>query len=49
MMNEDITVALSDPEGSGLYNKIKYGVMFDQREAEGTKRRHQVDTVVEGM
>jgi len=23
--------------------------MFDQREAEGTKRRHQVDTVVEGM
>ena len=48
-MNEDIIVALSDPEGSGLYNKIKYGVMFDQREAEGTKRRHQVDTVVEGM
>jgi len=23
--------------------------MFDRREAEGTKRRHQVDTVVEGM
>jgi hypothetical protein len=23
--------------------------MFDQREKEGTKRRHQVDTVVEGM
>lgn len=29
--------------------KVKHGVMFDQREAEGTKRRHQVDTVVEGM
>ena len=42
-------VAMSDPEGSGLYNKVKYGVMFDRREAEGTKRRHQVDTVVEGM
>lgn len=42
-------VVLSDPEGSGLYNKVKYGVMFDQKEAEGTKRRHQVDTVVEGI
>ncbi|KAH9929572.1 PALP-domain-containing protein [Epithele typhae] len=28
----DILVAMSDPEGSGLYNKVKYG---------GTKRRHQ--------
>ncbi|OCH88640.1 PALP-domain-containing protein [Obba rivulosa] len=47
--NEDILVVLSDPEGSGLYNKVKYGVMFDRKEAEGTKRRHQVDTVVEGI
>ena len=23
--------------------------MFDPKESEGTKRRHQVDTVVEGM
>jgi hypothetical protein len=23
--------------------------MFDRKESEGTKRRHQVDTVVEGM
>ncbi|KAI0358633.1 PALP-domain-containing protein [Trametes cingulata] len=45
----DIIVALADPEGSGLYNKVKYGVMFDRKEAEGTKRRHQVDTVVEGI
>lgn len=29
--------------------QVKHGVMFDRREAEGTKRRHQVDTVVEGM
>ncbi|KIP06109.1 hypothetical protein PHLGIDRAFT_73165 [Phlebiopsis gigantea 11061_1 CR5-6] len=48
-MNDDIMIALSDPEGSGLYNKVKYGVMFDSKEAEGTKRRHQVDTVVEGI
>jgi len=30
-------------------DQVKHGVMFDRREAEGTKRRHQVDTVVEGM
>ncbi|KAL4249030.1 Cysteine Synthase/Cystathionine Beta-Synthase [Abortiporus biennis] len=48
-MNDDVLVVLADPEGSGLYNKIKHGVMFDRREAEGTKRRHQVDTVVEGI
>ena len=48
-MDESVLVALSDPEGSGLYNKIKHGVMYDTKEAEGTKRRHQVDTVVEGM
>lgn len=29
--------------------KVKFGVLFDRKEAEGTKRRHQVDTVVEGM
>ncbi|RDB25008.1 Cysteine synthase 2 [Hypsizygus marmoreus] len=48
-MNENVVVALSDPEGSGLYNKVKHGVMFDRKESEGTKRRHQVDTVVEGI
>ncbi|KAG9120945.1 hypothetical protein FRC07_003309, partial [Ceratobasidium sp. 392] len=47
--DQDIKVVLSDPEGSGLYNKIKHGVMYDAKESEGTKRRHQVDTVVEGI
>ncbi|EUC66975.1 cysteine synthase [Rhizoctonia solani AG-3 Rhs1AP] len=47
--DSDIRIVLSDPEGSGLYNKIKHGVMFDAKEAEGTKRRHQVDTIVEGI
>ncbi|KAG8698371.1 hypothetical protein FRC08_005969 [Ceratobasidium sp. 394] len=47
--DQDIQVILSDPEGSGLYNKIKHGVMFDIKESEGTKRRHQVDTIVEGI
>ncbi|KAF9452780.1 PALP-domain-containing protein [Macrolepiota fuliginosa MF-IS2] len=48
-MNPEVIIAISDPDGSGLYNKVKYGVMYDRREAEGTKRRHQVDTVVEGI
>lgn len=48
-MDDKVVVALADPEGSGLYNKIKFGVMYDEREREGTKRRHQVDSVVEGM
>ncbi|KAK7032918.1 PALP-domain-containing protein [Favolaschia claudopus] len=48
-MDEDVVICLADCEGSGLYNKVKHGVMFDQREKEGTKRRHQVDTVVEGI
>ncbi|KAG2740907.1 tryptophan synthase beta subunit-like PLP-dependent enzyme [Suillus brevipes Sb2] len=47
--NEEVQVVLADPEGSGLYNKVKHGVMYDRREAEGTKRRHQVDTLVEGI
>lgn len=48
-MNEDVYVAIADPEGSGLFNKVKHGVMYDRKESEGTKRRHQVDTVVEGI
>lgn len=46
---EGLRVVMSDPEGSGLYNKVKYNVMYDAKESEGKKRRHQVDTVVEGI
>jgi len=42
-------VVLADPQGSGLFNKIKHGVMFAPTEKEGTRRRHQVDTIVEGI
>ncbi|KAF2155807.1 PALP-domain-containing protein [Myriangium duriaei CBS 260.36] len=44
-----LKVVLADPQGSGLYNKVKHGVMFSGTEREGTRRRHQVDTVVEGI
>lgn len=44
-----IKIVLADPQGSGLYNKIHHGVMFHGLEREGTRRRQQVDTVVEGI
>lgn len=40
---------LADPQGSGLYNKVRNGVMYASAEAEGTRRRYQVDSVVEGI
>jgi cysteine synthase A len=45
----DIKIILADPQGSGLYNRVRYGVMFDIKEREGTRRRPQVDTIVEGI
>jgi cysteine synthase A len=45
----DLKVVLADPPGSGLYNRVKFGVMFDPKEREGTRRRTQVDTIVEGI
>lgn len=44
-----IRMVLADPQGSGLYNKIHHGVMYSHTEREGTRRRHQVDTVIEGI
>ncbi|KAJ2155907.1 Cysteine synthase 2 [Coemansia sp. RSA 552] len=40
---------LADPQGSGLANKVNHGVMFAETEREGTRRRQQVDTLVEGV
>lgn len=45
----NVRIVLADPQGSGLYNRIKYGVMFNTKEREGTRRRQQVDTIVEGI
>lgn len=44
-----LMVVLADPQGSGLFNRVRYGVMFDPKEREGTRRRRQVDTIVEGI
>lgn len=45
----DPLVVLADPQGSGLANRVNHGVMYDTVEKEGTRRRHQVDTLVEGI
>lgn len=45
----DVKIVLADPQGSGLFNRIRFGVMFDVREKEGTRRRSQVDSIVEGI
>jgi len=44
-----LKIVLADPPGSGLFNRVKYGVMYSDKEREGTRRRHQVDTIVEGI
>ena len=46
---DGLRVVLADPQGSGLYNKIKHGVMYSSTEREGTRRRQQVDSIVEGI
>ena len=48
-MIPDMRIVLADPQGSGLYNRVRYGVMFDLKEREGTRRRRQVDSLVEGI
>lgn len=45
----NLRVVLADPQGSGLYHRVKHGVMFSATEREGTRRRHQVDSIVEGV
>lgn len=46
---DKLKIVLADPQGSGLYNKIKHGVMYSATEKEGTRRRQQVDSMVEGI
>ena len=42
-------VLLADPQGSGLYNKVHHGIFWSEYEREGTRRRSQVDTIIEGI
>ena len=49
MQDPHVQVVLADPQGSGLYNRVKHGVMYHDLEEEGTRRRDQVDTMIEGI
>ncbi|KAJ3204147.1 hypothetical protein HK099_001253 [Clydaea vesicula] len=44
-----IKIVLADPQGSGLHAKVKHNVLYSPFEKEGSRKRHQVDTIVEGM
>ncbi|KAI5921109.1 pyridoxal-phosphate dependent enzyme [Camillea tinctor] len=48
-LGDAVKVVLADPQGSGLYNRVRHGVMYSSTEREGTRRRQQVDTIVEGI
>lgn len=47
--NQHVQVALVDPQGSGLYNKVTRGVMYAKEEAEGKRLRNPCDTITEGV
>lgn len=47
--NPNVQVVLADPQGSGMYNKVMHNVMYAGTEKEGQRKRHQVDTIVEGI
>lgn len=49
LKSEKVKIVLADPQGSGLANRVNFGVMYDTVEKEGKRRRHQVDTMVEGI
>lgn len=49
LMSKKVRVVVADPQGSGAYNKVKHRVMYSPTEREGTRKRHQVDTIIEGI
>jgi cysteine synthase A len=42
-------IALVDPPGSSLYNKVKFGVAYASQQSEQRLRRHRYDTLAEGI
>ncbi|EFX00851.1 cysteine synthase 2 [Grosmannia clavigera kw1407] len=45
----DWRIVAADPQGSGLVNLVRNGVLYAATEKEGTRRRSQVDSIVEGI
>ena len=42
-------VVLIDPPGSALANRVNYGVLYTEEQAERTIRRHRYETIIEGV
>ncbi|KAL0000549.1 hypothetical protein SO802_014330 [Lithocarpus litseifolius] len=47
--NPNIKCFLIDPPGSGLFNKVRRGVMYTREEAEGQRLKNSFDTITEGI
>jgi cysteine synthase A len=45
----NLKVIVADPPGSGIYFKVKKNLFYSPKEAETTRKRNQVDTIVEGI
>ena len=41
--------SIGGSQGSGLVPRVKHGVLYSPTEKEGTRKRHQTDTIVEGI
>jgi cysteine synthase A len=48
-VDPSIKAVLADPQGSVLFNAVRYGVLHAKEHNEGTRRRMQVDSLVEGI
>lgn len=47
--NPACQIFLADPQGSGLFNRVTRGVLYDSAEAEGKRLKNPFDTVTEGV
>lgn len=47
--NSSVKCFLIDPPGSGLFNKVTRGVMYNKEEAEGRRLKNPFDTITEGI
>ena len=47
--DDRVRIAVADPPGSGIYGKVVHGTMWSPFEREGTRKRNQVDSIVQGV
>jgi len=47
--NSAVRVVLADPQGSSLFNKVKFGVCYTGQQKEQGVRKHRYDSIVEGV